>query len=753
MGALIWLVGLAFAQGRDEIGPCLDVGTLYEPVPAEQSGLRALGNGLGANVNDFDGDGDLDVFAAMGPATAEGGRYYAGPDLLYLNDGDLTFTEGGFAAGVDDPCEDRAPMFGDLDNDGIADLYVTVNGTNVYYRGLGNGRYEDSTAKAGGAGHVGWGHQGFLFDYDRDGWLDVFFTNGPEDGSGFNALLHNQRDGTFRDATWDAGVAGSPSGKGSCVLDANGDNWPDVFVTTGREYGNQLFVNRGDGTFEDEALERGLSDPFQRFGVGAVCGDLDNDGDDDVMLVTHDKKWTGNQLFENRAGQFADRGEAAGLVGYEDGHGQALADVDNDGLLDLVLSGIRSSPYVFLNQGGLEFERVCNGAGVDQEEGITWAVVAGDMTYDGYPEIYISNGLGRRPRDGQLFRHVGDVNHWLTLDVRGGIRNPSAIGARVQVVVGETTVTRTVGGWSSFDSQGPLAVTVGLGEATVADQVRVVYPDGTSVVLEQVAADQAIVVEPEEPDDADRDGVPDGWDACPGTRVGERHDAEGCGIGQRRGVAVGLVSPVEDAVFADAPTFTWEGGAAQGVLQISLDGTFGPAGRLDFGPITASEYTPSAQEWAAIVAESDGTRALLWRVAAIGEDGGEAITPPRRLHVAVPADVVHVPLGASVFLPAHIAVSVGDTVTWWNDSVSGGNLQNEPHDVQLVDPHGVPRTSMFELNGAGYFSYTFDEPGQWFYLCHRHSGDGTGDPDGSETRHHIHREGPYRCMSGTVVVR
>ncbi len=753
MVALTLLWAAAFAQSSDDVGACVEMGEFWEAVPAEESGLRALGNAKGANINDFDGDGDLDVFAAMGPATAEFARYYPGQDLLYLNQGDLTFVEAGFDAGLDDPCEDRAPMFGDVDNDGIADLYVTVNGTNLLYKGLGGGRYADVTAKAGAAGHTGWGHQGFLFDMDRDGWLDVFFTNGPEDGSGFNTLLRNQRDGTFRDVTWDAGVAGSPSGKGTCVLDANDDGWADLFVTTGREHGNQLFMNRGDGTFEDEALERGVSDPFQRFGVGAVCGDLDNDGDDDVLLVTHDKSWTGNQLFENREGNFVDLGEAAGVADFEDGHGQTLVDIDNDGLLDIVLAGIRTAPYVFLNQGDLTFDRACNGAGVLQDDGVSWGIVAADMTFDGYSEIYIANGLGRRPRDAELFRHLGGANHWLTIDVRGGARNPLALGARVQVVADGVTRTRTVGGWSSFDSQGPLAVTVGLGSAAVAEQVRVIYPDGTVVVVEGVAADQAIVVEAEQAGDADRDGVPDGWDVCPGTAVGERHDGEGCGMGQRRGVTIGLVSPAEDTVWADPPTFRWEGAAVQSVLQVSLDGTFGPAARLDWGPLEASEYTPSEDQWESLLAESDGTKPIIWRVVAMGEDGGQAITPSRRLHVAVPSLRVHVPLGANVFVPAHISVEVGDTVTWWNDAVSGGNLQNEPHDVQLVDPDGIPRTSMYELNGAGYFSYTFDEPGTWFYICHRHSGDGTNDDDGSETTHHLHRSGPYRCMSGTVVVR
>jgi hypothetical protein len=182
--------GPAFAQ-EDDNGPCLDAGALYEDV-TEASGAVAYGNSLGVSMNDIDGDGDIDLYVATGPSRVEHALYYPGESLLYLNDGDLTFTEVGALWGVDDQCEDRSPMFGDLDNDGLADLYVTVNGRNLYLRNTGLGRFEDLTAEAGAAGHGGWGHQGFLFDYDRDGFLDVFFTNGPEDGSGENVLLRNQ---------------------------------------------------------------------------------------------------------------------------------------------------------------------------------------------------------------------------------------------------------------------------------------------------------------------------------------------------------------------------------------------------------------------------------------------------------------------------------------------------------------------------------------------------------------------------------
>ncbi|MEY3212638.1 MAG: hypothetical protein RIT28_3119 [Pseudomonadota bacterium] len=746
------LSGVAHAQ-EDDNGPCVDLGVLYEDV-TEASGAVAYGNSLGVSMNDIDGDGDVDLYVASGPSRVENAVWYSGESLLYLNDGDLTFTEVGALWGVDDQCEDRAPMFGDLDNDGLHDLYVTVNGRNLYLHNTGQGRFEDLTFEAGAAGHGGWGHQGFLFDYDHDGFLDVFFTNGPEDGSGENTLLRNQGDGTFADATDEAGVAGDPSGKGACVLDADLDGWPDIFVPTGREFGNHLYMNQGDGSFRDEAHGRGVGDPEQRFGVGTVCEDFDNDGDPDILLVTHDKVWTGNQLFRNDGGAFVDVGPASGLAEWLDGHGLGAADINLDGLLDVVMSGIKTQPYVFLNQGGMRFERACDGAGIQQTEGVTWAVVGGDMTNDGYPEVLISNGLGRRPRANALFRHLGGDAHFLTVEVQGVSHNPSALGAKVEARIGETVLTRWVGAWSSFDSQGPLAITFGLGDNTVVDELTVTFTNGVVQTMTQIAADQALVVAEEvSRPDADHDGVPDEWDLCPATRLGQLHDADGCAAGQRAGLPLGLVSPEQDAVLTVPPTFRWEGEFVSAVVQVSTDGTFGAASRFDFGPYDLGGALLTDADWAALLEESDGSRALLWRVVAVGENGETAVTAPRRFYASQPTEVVSIPFGANLFVPAHIVIPLGTTVTWWNDPVSAGNLQAEPHDIQLIDSTGLILSPMAELNAAGVFTWTFDTVGQYHYLCQRHSGPGWSGDMPMESGGLLRADGPFRCMAGTVTVR
>jgi len=766
MGAMM---GAALAapdpeQTTDKWGDCEDVGTWFEIITAE-SKTDSYGNSLGVTMQDFDNDGDIDMYVAGAPSRSDKAVYYPGESLLYLSNfaetGEVTFEEHGSHWGVDDLCEDRAPMYGDLDNDGLPDMYVTVNGHNVLYRNAGEGMgFTDVTAMAGAAGDAGWGHQGGLLDYDRDGFLDIFYTNGPEDGSGFNTLLRNQGDGTFQDVSDETGVAGDPSGKGSCVLDADNDGWMDIFVATGREFGNHLYMNQRDGSFRDEALERGISDPMQRFGVGVNCEDMDNDSYPDIFIVTHDKSWSGNQLFHNEGGVFTDIATSAGLVDWVDPHGSAFIDVDNDGWMDIVMSGIRTDPWVFRNNGDLTFSRVCDGAGMQQPEGLTWAVVGGDLNADGFPEVYISHGLGRRGRDNELFLNVipdedSAPNNYLTVEVKGVTHNTSAIGARVDVVGSDgDTRTRWVGTWSSFDSQGPLPLTFGMGGSSRADIVRVSFTNGDVVELADVDVNQQItVIEESDVTDDDADGVPDDWDVCPGTRLGDRTDGEGCAVGQRGGATAGLVYPASEEVLIEPFTFEWDGELASSVLQISLDGTFGPAGRMDYGPVSDNEYAFSQDEWEALQALSDGTTPMLWRIAGVGEDGGQVLTEPRRFHVAVETSVVRVPEGINIFEPSHVIVPLGTSVTWWNDSVAAGNLQNEPHDVQLIDAEGRAATHLHDLNGAGFATWNFNEPGVWHYLCHRHSGTGSHTDTMMENTHAHHAEGPYRCMAGTVTVK
>src|SRR5579884_3799612 len=242
--------------------------------------LETMGTGLA--WLDFDQDGLMDLFFVQSAATD---IYKPARPLrcaLYHNNGDGTFTdvteksglagEGHYGQGV---------AVGDFDNDGYPDIYVTGYGRAILYHNNGDGTFTDVTAKAGVADDGGWSTSAGWFDYDKDGWLDLVVTNyiewSPKNNvwcgerkPGYRSychpgnykgqrikLYHNNHDGTFTDVSDSSGV-GKPEAKGMGVVlaDFNNDGWPDIAVANDT-WPNFLFINKHDGTFEDDSLVSG----------------------------------------------------------------------------------------------------------------------------------------------------------------------------------------------------------------------------------------------------------------------------------------------------------------------------------------------------------------------------------------------------------------------------------------------------------------------------------------------------------------
>ncbi|MCB1036788.1 MAG: VCBS repeat-containing protein, partial [Acidobacteria bacterium] len=345
---------------------------------------------------DIENDGDLDVFFVQGAmldpelplSAALDPPRHPQPltDRLYRNDteagGPLRFTDvtavsgslsGGYGMGV---------AAGDYDGDGWTDLYVTRLGPNQLLHNRGDGTFEDSTLAAG-VQDDRWNVPATFFDYDRDGRLDLFVGAyllyrleaepecasllGRRDYCGAShfeplpdRLFRNQGDGTFEDATEQAGLArGFGPALGALAADLDGDGWQDLYVTNDAAP-NNLWYGRGDGTFEDRALlagtaVNGLGRPEASMGVDA--GDYDGDGDLD-LFVTHLITET-DTLYRNEGrGVFSDRTDAAGLGAPSrdrTGFGTGWLDFDDDGWLDLVIVGGAVQIHEHLAQRGDPF--------------------------------------------------------------------------------------------------------------------------------------------------------------------------------------------------------------------------------------------------------------------------------------------------------------------------------------------------------------------------------------------------------------
>ncbi len=492
----------------------------------------------GVALLDYNNDGLLDIFLVNGghlsspmksPDNFErhDPRYW---NRLFRQNRDGTFTDVTEQAGLANAGDGNYGMgvaVGDYDNDGYPDLYVTSYGKNILYHNNGNGTFTDVTAKAGVAGG-GWSVSAGFVDYDNDGKLDLFVTrymewdtkHSKDCGGNYhtycppgefpratNILYHNRGDGTFEDVSERSGIAAKKGhGLGVAFADYDGDGFTDIYVANDgmQQY---LFHNKGDGTFQEVAMEAGAGlnvDGGPLSGMGVVFQDYDNDGRPDVIVTTLPRQ-TYAVFHNDGKGSFSDRGLQTGLnamSGVTSGWGVGLEDFDNDGLKDLfvtqghVLDNVEKidpslhylePTLLALNHDG-RFEPAETG---------TQALLAGrgaafgDLNNDGWIDV-VTTVLGEPPR---VFMNRGGSAHWLTITLRGTRSNRDGLGARVQVNA-QTRLATTAG---SYESANDKRLHFGLGGAKTA-KVKVFWPSGSQQVLNDVSADQFLEVrEPERP--------------------------------------------------------------------------------------------------------------------------------------------------------------------------------------------------------------------------------------------------------------
>jgi hypothetical protein len=496
----------------------------------------------GVALFDYDNDGDLDIYLVQGrplaPANGRlaeaGGEGGPGGDRLYRNDlanGVLRFTDVTAASGIESRGYGMGVAAGDFDNDGRTDLYLTkFDAPNQLLRNNGDGTFSD-VATPSGTDHRSWSASAAFVDINRDGWLDLYVTNYlryslAEDAPCFSAagardyctpdafpalpdrLYLNRRDGTFVDISASSGIAREfGPGLGVSTADFDRDGWMDIYVANdGRE--NQLWRNRGDGTFENVALTAGVALPATgraEASMGVDAGDLDDDGDED--LVVTELTGEGTNLFINDGtGIFDDRSAASGLgpatMAFT-GFGTAWLDADNDGRLDLVaVNGtvqiierlrqagdplpLHQRKLLFRNSGNGRFEEVGTRAGAAfalSEVGRGTAV--GDVDNDGDMDMLVGNNNGPV----RLLVNQAPARHWVGVRLTGA-GGRDMLGARVEVGTPGGTRWRRARADGSYLSANDPRVLIALGEGTAPPTVRVTWPGGRTEVFPGVAIDR-----------------------------------------------------------------------------------------------------------------------------------------------------------------------------------------------------------------------------------------------------------------------
>ncbi|MEE2777230.1 MAG: CRTAC1 family protein [Acidobacteriota bacterium] len=492
--------------------------------------------GSGAAVFDAEGDGDLDVFLINGGERFPADRGPAGAaNALFLQQTDGSFVDATTDSGLGDDRYGMGAAAGDIDNDGDTDLFVSNWGRDSLYLNDGSGHFRDITDRAR-VGDEGWSTSAVFCDVDGDGLLDLFVARyvdydpgtecrveggrvdycGPVRFEGLSDRLYRNRgDGRFEDRSRSSGIATlADAGLGVLCHDFDADGQLDLYVANDADP-NHLWTNQGDGRFVEDALLVGLA--FNRYGVaeggmGVVIGDLDGDADADVF-VSHLIEET-NTFYENRndAG-FEDATGTSGLgvasIPYT-GFGDALADLDNDGDLDLVVvnGAVKQRPTTLAhpatslhlyaepnslleNVGGGRFLDVTGETGAWGESvEVSRGLVAADLDRDGDLDLLTTQIEGRA----RLWRNDGgNSSGWIEV-VLDDLEHGGSPGAQVVAHVGELRLLRLVQASGGYLTSSPLSVWFGLAAAEKVDRFEVRWPDGTRESFPGAAARQTVTL-------------------------------------------------------------------------------------------------------------------------------------------------------------------------------------------------------------------------------------------------------------------
>ena len=487
--------------------------------------------GSGCAFLDYDADGWQDILLING-MDWPGHKRQRSTLKLYRNNRNGTFTDVTKAAGLDIEMYGMGVAVGDYNNDGFPDIFITCVGQSRLFRNTGKGAFVDATRSSGLFGRQGLSTSAVWFDYDRDGFLDLFVCNyvrwspdrdvfcsldgthksycTPEAYRGDTCwLFHNRGNGTFEDVTATSGVFDSSSKSlGVAMLDYDQDGWPDLLVANDTQP-NKLYRNLRNGKFKDAAIEAGLAFSMEgkaRAGMGIDVGDFDNSGKSGIAITNFDNEMIG--LYRASApGAFDDVSLPSGVGAPSRntlGFGCMFLDVDLDGALDLAVAnghidetvrnirgnvGYAQPPQLFLNDGHGKFRDVAAevGGGFDKPR-VGRGLAYGDFDRDGELDILLTTNNG----PAVLFRNDQLAgNHSIRFEFHGTESNRDALGTTVRIFAGDLQQTRMVRGGSSYLSQSELPVTFGLGKRDKIDRVVISWPGGRTEEYKELQAQRA----------------------------------------------------------------------------------------------------------------------------------------------------------------------------------------------------------------------------------------------------------------------
>ena len=501
-------------------------------------------NGSGVGLIDYDNDGWLDIYFVNGSTVdAISGKAIGPKAALFHNNHDGTFTDVAAKAGVANDRWGVGVAIADYDNDGWPDIYVSNFGKNRLYHNNHDGTFTDVAEKAG-VTLGNWSTGATWGDYDGDGRLDLFvpgyvhydMANQPvssNDGATLcqfrgvevmcgprglkgepDHLFHNNGDGTFTDVSEKAGVSDKNAyyGLASLFIDVNDDGKPDLLVADDSTP-NYLYLNKGDGTFEDASYASGYAlneNGRETASMGIAFGDYRNNGQVDFYNSTFSDDY--NPLYRNDGN--ANFTDVSYLMGIAEptipflGWGTAFLDFDNDGWKDIVIANGHvypsvdhmswgttwaQRPLLFRNIDGKKFDLMpaVEGSGLANVY-VGRGIAVGDLFNNGKLDVVI-NVLDGHPA---LLRNVSpDTHHWVELKLVGGAKSPrDAVGATVYLTTGGQRQRGDVVSGGSYASTHDPRLHFGLGDASSVDLVEVRWPSGAKEKFVIAKTDQIVTL-------------------------------------------------------------------------------------------------------------------------------------------------------------------------------------------------------------------------------------------------------------------
>ncbi|MCK8481121.1 FG-GAP-like repeat-containing protein [Psychroserpens algicola] len=445
------------------------------------TGDTFLGNGL--SFFDFDNDGWDDITLTSSENNP----------LRFFKNNNGSFVEQDFGLSSID-YQTKSVTWVDFDNDGDNDLFVTSDAQgNKMFENLGNMVFQDISVNTGMITTNMFTYGASWGDINNDGFLDVFLSNRTSDIT--NKLYKNNGDGTFTDITSQSGIDQNPVFSFcSAFVDINNDGYQDLYVSNDKlSYENKLYRNNGDGTFTDISASSGTNISVDAMSV--TVGDYNRDGYFDIYVTNNP---TGNYLFRNNGDEtFQDVAMATGTSFNSIGWGASFFEADNDmdvdlyvsGQLDGSSSGLLSAAF-YENNNNTNY--VLNNNCFPNDNGASYSNAIGDIDNDGLLDIVVSNNANENVF---LWRNVSsNSNNWIKLKLIGVQSNANAIGARIEISTdGYKQYAYTICG-EGYLAQMTDRTHFGLGNHSIIDYIKIYWPNGLEETYTDVQVNQTLIL-------------------------------------------------------------------------------------------------------------------------------------------------------------------------------------------------------------------------------------------------------------------